>query len=90
MKIYRLSGIGLLAILLVTDCGQISSKMSETLKKKKRVRAGRHRASTKKILGQVDEYIHTEIPDLPKLTLMKLSLAEKMETLKRDMRQQES
>lgn len=57
-------------------------EMAEALAKKKRVRAG-HKASATRLLGQVDDAIaNTEALDVSKLTLLKMSLNEKLRTLK--------
>ena len=55
--------------------------MAEALLKKKRVRAG-HRASATKILHHVDATLTADTPDASRLALHKMSLGEKLETLK--------
>ena len=55
--------------------------MSENLAKKKRIRAG-HRASATRMLRQSDELLAVAPPDTVKLSQLKLSLEEKLGTLK--------
>ena len=54
---------------------------SEGLARKKRIR-GDHKASATRMLSQIDELLAQESPDLAKLSQLKLSLQEKLETLK--------
>ena len=60
-------------------------RATEGLARKKRIRAG-HKASATRILSQVDEILAASDPgsavDMSKLTQLKLSLQEKLETLK--------
>lgn len=56
--------------------------MAEGLPRKKRIRAG-HRASATRILNQIDGALAAATPDNAKLSQLKLSLQEKLETLKR-------
>ena len=49
--------------------------------KKKRIRAG-HRSSATRMLTQVEESLAASPPDVARLSQMKLSLQEKLETLK--------
>ena len=53
--------------------------MAEQLQKKKKIRAG-HRGSVKRTLRQVEEA--KTGPDLPRLSLLKMTLTEKLETLR--------
>ncbi len=55
--------------------------MSEAVSKKKRIRAG-HRASATRTVRQVEELITGGAPDTSRLSLMRLALKEKLETLK--------
>ena len=55
-------------------------KMTEALPRKK-IHAG-HRASATRLLNQIDAILVDVHPDGDKLTLLKLSLKEKLETLK--------
>ena len=55
--------------------------MSEDLAKKKRIRAG-HRASATRMLRQIDELLAVTPPDTVRLSQLKLSLEEKLGTLK--------
>ena len=55
--------------------------MTEELVRKRRIRAG-HRASATRILNQVDTTLTESAIDIDKLAQMKLSLAEKLDTLK--------
>lgn len=55
--------------------------MSEGLAKKRRIRAG-HKASATKMLNEVDALLAEEPPKLTKLSPLKLSLEEKLATLK--------
>lgn len=54
---------------------------SEVLPRKKKIRAG-HRASATRLLNQIDAILGDDDPDGDKLALLKLSLREKLETLK--------
>ena len=53
----------------------------EALTKKKRNRAG-HKSSATKIMRQIDELLATDTPDKARLSLLRLSLKEKLETIK--------
>ena len=53
--------------------------MAEQLQMKKKIRAG-HRGSVTRTLRQVEEA--KTGPDLPRLSLLKMTLTEKLETLK--------
>ena len=53
----------------------------EALPRKKKIRAG-HRASATRLLNQIDAILAEREPDGDKLALLKLSLKEKLETLK--------
>ena len=53
----------------------------EALSKKRRTRAG-HKASATKTMRQIDELIATDTPDRARLSLLRLSLKEKLETIK--------
>ena len=55
--------------------------MKECLAKKKRIRAG-HKASTTKVLSEVDALLAEETPEPAKLSGFKLRLEEKLETIK--------
>ena len=55
--------------------------MAEELKRKKRIRAG-HRASATQILSQVSGVLSTPPADTAKLSQLKLTLQEKLETLR--------
>ena len=55
--------------------------MAEGLARKKRIRAG-HKASATRMLNQIDGLLAEEAPDVSKLSQLKLSLQEKLETLK--------
>ena len=55
--------------------------MAEALAKKKRIRAG-HKASATKLLHQIDGAASAPSPDTAKLRSLKMSLTEKLETLK--------
>ena len=65
---------------------QSDEGMAEGLAKKKRIRAG-HKSSATRILGQLDDLLGAADPtstvDMAKLTKLKLSLQEKLDTLKR-------
>ena len=54
---------------------------TEALPRKKRIRAG-HRASATRLLNQIDAILADTHPDGDRLALLKLSLKEKLETLK--------
>ena len=58
------------------------SSMTERLVKQKRIRAG-HKASTTKMLSEVDVLLAVRTPEPTKLSGLKLRLEEKLETLKR-------
>ena len=53
----------------------------EALSKKRRTRAG-HKALATKTMRQIDELIATDTPDRARLSLLRLSLKEKLETIK--------
>ena len=55
--------------------------MAEALAKKKRIRAG-HKASATKTMGKIDDILGAGSPDTSTLSLMKLTLQEKLETIK--------
>ena len=55
--------------------------MAEALTKKKRIRAG-HKASTTKTMGKVDDVLAADSPDASTLALLKLTLQEKLETIR--------
>ena len=54
---------------------------TEGVTRKKRIRAG-HEASATRMLTQIDTLLAEESPDLSKLSQLKLSLQEKLETIK--------
>ena len=56
--------------------------MAEALVKRKRIRAG-HRASATRIISEVEKTPSAEVPDNAKLALLKLTLNEKLETLRK-------
>ena len=56
--------------------------MVETLVKRKRIRAG-HRASATRNISEVEKTLSAEVPDNVKLALLKLTLNEKLETLRK-------
>ena len=56
-------------------------EMAEGLARKKRIRAG-HKTSATRMLNQIDGLLAEEAPDVSKLSQLKLSLQEKLETLK--------
>ena len=56
--------------------------MAEALVKRKRIRAG-HRASATRIISEVEKTPSAEVPDNAKLVLLKLTLNEKLETLRK-------
>ena len=56
--------------------------MAEALVKTKRIRAG-HRASATRIISEVEKTPSAEVPDNVKLALLKLTLNEKLETLRK-------
>ena len=51
------------------------------LAKKKRIRAG-HKASATKTMSKIDDIVGTDSPDSSTLSLMKLTLKEKLETIR--------
>ena len=53
----------------------------ERLARRRRIRAG-HKASTTRILGQITSALTETPPDTGRLALLKLTLSEKLETLK--------
>ena len=53
---------------------------AEQLARKKRLRAG-HRASTARILGQVEPAVNADPLDFPKISQLKRSLEDKLRTL---------
>ena len=55
--------------------------MADGLARKKRIRAG-HRGSATRILNQLDTLVAAEETDLARLAQLRLSLEEKLETLK--------
>ena len=54
---------------------------AEALARRKRIRAG-HRASVTRILGQITPALDETPPDTDRLSLLKLILNEKLDTLK--------
>ena len=54
---------------------------AEGLAQKKKVRAG-HKASATRILGQISSALEKTPPDADRLSLLKLSLTEKLDVLK--------
>ena len=58
--------------------------MAEALAKKKRIRAGQggHKASTTKTIRQIEDILASETPDKERLSLLRLTLNEKLETIK--------
>ena len=55
--------------------------MVEALAKKKRIRAG-HKASATKTIRQIEDILASETPDISKLSLLRLTRKEKLETIK--------
>ena len=55
--------------------------MTEALAKKKRIRAG-HKASATKTIRQIEDVLTDEPPDPERLSLLRLTLNEKLETIK--------
>lgn len=55
--------------------------MAEALGKKKRIRAG-HRTSATKTIRQIEDILASETPDKERLSLLRLTLNEKLETIK--------
>ena len=55
--------------------------MAEGLARKKKVRAG-HNGSVTRMLNQIDSILADGMPDVSKLSQLKLSLQEKLETIK--------
>jgi hypothetical protein len=55
--------------------------MAEVLAKKKRIRA-RHKASATKTIRQIEDIFASETPDMERLLLLRLTLNEKLETIK--------
>lgn len=55
--------------------------MAEVLAKKKRIRAG-HKASATKTMGKIDDILGTDSLDASTLSLLKLTLQEKLETIR--------
>ena len=55
--------------------------MAEVLAKKKRIRAG-HKASATKTIRQIEDILASETPDKERLSLLRLTLNEKLETIK--------
>ena len=55
--------------------------MAEALAKKKRIRAG-HKASATKTISRIEDILATETPDKERLSLLRLTLNEKLETIK--------
>ena len=53
----------------------------EALTKKKRIRAG-HKASATKTVRHVEEILTSDTPDMERLSLLRLTLKEKFETIK--------
>ena len=57
--------------------------MAEELAKKKRIRAG-HKASATKTIRQIEDILANETIDQERLSLLRLSLNEKLETINDD------
>ena len=55
--------------------------MTEALAKKKPTRAG-HKASATRICGQIEGIVAADAPDLSRLALLRLTLKEKLDTIK--------
>ena len=55
--------------------------MAEALAKKRKIRAG-HKASATKTIRQIEDILASETPDKEKLSLLRLTLNEKLETIK--------
>ena len=55
--------------------------MAEALAKKKRIRAG-HKASATKTIRQIEDILASKAPDKERLSLLRLTLNEKLETIK--------
>ena len=55
--------------------------MAEALARKKRIRAG-HKASATKTIRQIEDILASEAPDKERLSLLRLTLNEKLETIK--------
>ena len=55
--------------------------MKEALAKKKRIRAG-HKASATKTIRQIEDMLSSETSDTQRLSLLRLTLNEKLETIK--------
>ena len=55
--------------------------MSEALAKKKRTRAG-HKACATRTCGQIEGIVAADVPDLSRLALQRLTLKEKLDTIK--------
>ena len=55
--------------------------MVEALAKKKRIRAG-HRASATRTVRQITEVLEGDTPDRDRLSLLRITLKEKLETIK--------
>ena len=58
-----------------------SLRMAEALAKKKRIRAG-HRASATRTVRQITEVLEGDTPDRDRLSLLRITLKEKLETIK--------
>lgn len=56
--------------------------MTEALTKRKRIRAG-HKASATKTVRQIEEILTSDAPDKSRLCLLRLTLKEKLETIKK-------
>ena len=56
-------------------------RMAEALAKKKRIRAG-HRGSATRIVRQITEALVGDTPDRDRLSLLRITLKEKLETIK--------
>ena len=55
--------------------------MTEALAKKKRIRAG-HKASATKTICYIEEVLTSDAPDKARLSLLRLTLKEKFDTIK--------
>ena len=55
--------------------------MTEALARKKRIRAG-HKASATRTIRQIEDMLSSETSDTQRLSLLRLTLNEKLETIK--------
>ena len=65
----------------LADRRRSSNKMAEALAKKKRIRAG-HKAYATKTIRRIEDILASETPDKERLSLLRLTLNEKLETIK--------